>query len=58
MVVTQQTTQPVATLHLAICLVDVILRPDQRIVQALVISFPVIVEHELFHSTRSTRFSS
>jgi hypothetical protein len=51
MVVTQQTAQPVATLDLTGRLTNRCFGPNQRIVQPLVISFPVIVEHELFPRT-------
>ena len=51
MIVTQQTTQPVATLNLASRPADMRVRFDKRIAQALVVSFPVIVEHELLHRT-------
>ena len=51
MVIAQETAQPVATLHLASGLANMVIRFDKRVVQALVVAFPVIVDHELFYST-------
>ena len=50
-IVTQQTTEPMATLDLAIASADMSIGLNDHVGYALVISFPVIVEHELFHRT-------
>ena len=51
MVVSQQTTQTLATADFAISLADATLRPDQLIPEALMIPLCLIMNHELLNRT-------